>query len=114
VPVGEHPTKQTQHRSLAPAVRRTPALHRSHAFNEATNDGEEQIGRTDPDEESLQWAHGDFTLIPQDWHRNRLTDGVQLRFHRARIADGFGPDRFDFIGAAVCLVGVAVIMSAPR
>src|SRR3990170_808905 len=30
------------------------------------------------------------------------------------IADGFRPDRFDVIGAAVCLVGVAVIMYAPR
>ena len=30
------------------------------------------------------------------------------------IADGFRPDRFDLIGAAVCLVGVAVIMYAPR
>jgi small multidrug resistance family-3 protein len=30
------------------------------------------------------------------------------------IADGFRPDRFDLIGAAVCLVGVAVIMFAPR
>jgi len=30
------------------------------------------------------------------------------------VADGFRPDRFDVIGAAVCLVGVAVIMYAPR
>jgi small multidrug resistance family-3 protein len=30
------------------------------------------------------------------------------------IADGFRPDRFDLIGAAVCLVGVSVIMFAPR
>lgn len=28
--------------------------------------------------------------------------------------DGFRPDRWDVIGAAVCLVGVAVIMYAPR
>lgn len=28
--------------------------------------------------------------------------------------DGFRPDRFDVIGAAICLVGVAVIMYAPR
>jgi small multidrug resistance family-3 protein len=28
--------------------------------------------------------------------------------------DGFKPDRFDYIGAAICLVGVAVIMFAPR
>lgn len=30
------------------------------------------------------------------------------------VADGFRPDRFDLIGAAICLVGVGVIMFAPR
>jgi small multidrug resistance family-3 protein len=30
------------------------------------------------------------------------------------VADGFRPDRFDIIGAAACLAGVAVIMYAPR
>lgn len=30
------------------------------------------------------------------------------------IVDGFRPDRFDVIGAALCLLGVAVIMYAPR
>lgn len=30
------------------------------------------------------------------------------------VADGFRPDRFDVIGAIVCLVGVGVIMYAPR
>ena len=29
-------------------------------------------------------------------------------------ADGFRPDRYDVLGAAVCVVGVAVIMYAPR
>ena len=28
--------------------------------------------------------------------------------------DGFRPDRYDLLGAAICLVGVAVIMYAPR
>ena len=28
--------------------------------------------------------------------------------------DGFHPDRSDMVGAAICLVGVAVIMYAPR
>jgi small multidrug resistance family-3 protein len=28
--------------------------------------------------------------------------------------DGYRPDRFDVLGALVCLVGVAVIMYAPR
>ena len=30
------------------------------------------------------------------------------------VVDGFRPDRFDLIGAAVCLAGVALIMYAPR
>lgn len=30
------------------------------------------------------------------------------------IFDGFKPDRFDLTGAAICLVGVAVIMYWPR
>jgi small multidrug resistance family-3 protein len=30
------------------------------------------------------------------------------------VADGYRPDRFDLAGAAVCLVGVAIIMYAPR
>lgn len=28
--------------------------------------------------------------------------------------DGFRPDRYDLIGASICLIGVAVIMFAPR
>ena len=30
------------------------------------------------------------------------------------VVDGFQPDRWDVVGAAICLVGVAVIMYAPR
>jgi len=30
------------------------------------------------------------------------------------IIDGFRPDRWDLAGAAICLVGVAIIMYAPR
>ena len=30
------------------------------------------------------------------------------------VVDGFRPDRWDLIGACVCLAGVAVIMYAPR
>jgi small multidrug resistance family-3 protein len=30
------------------------------------------------------------------------------------VVDGFKPDRWDMWGAAICLVGVAVIMYAPR
>lgn len=30
------------------------------------------------------------------------------------VFDGFKPDRYDVIGALICLVGVAVIMYSPR
>jgi small multidrug resistance family-3 protein len=30
------------------------------------------------------------------------------------LVDGFRPDRLDYIGAALCLAGVAVIMYVPR
>lgn len=30
------------------------------------------------------------------------------------VFDGFRPDRFDLLGAGICLVGVAIIMYAPR
>lgn len=30
------------------------------------------------------------------------------------VMDGFRPDRYDLLGAAMCLAGVAVIMYAPR
>ncbi len=30
------------------------------------------------------------------------------------VMDGFRPDRYDVLGALICLIGVAVIMYAPR
>ena len=30
------------------------------------------------------------------------------------VFDGFSPDRYDLVGAGICLLGVAVIMYAPR
>ena len=30
------------------------------------------------------------------------------------VADGFEPDRYDVVGASICLAGVGVIMFAPR
>lgn len=32
----------------------------------------------------------------------------------AGVADGFRPDRYDLLGAALCLAGVVVIMYSPR
>jgi small multidrug resistance family-3 protein len=31
-----------------------------------------------------------------------------------RLVDGYRPDRFDLIGASICLLGVGVIMYVPR
>ena len=31
-----------------------------------------------------------------------------------RVVDGYRPDRFDVTGAALCIIGVAVIMYSPR
>jgi small multidrug resistance family-3 protein len=33
---------------------------------------------------------------------------------RGAAFDGFRPDRYDLIGAAICLAGIGVIMYAPR
>jgi small multidrug resistance family-3 protein len=30
------------------------------------------------------------------------------------LVDGYQPDRWDYLGSAICLIGVAVIMFAPR
>lgn len=30
------------------------------------------------------------------------------------VFDGFRPDRYDIIGAAICIIGIAVIMYVPR
>ena len=31
-----------------------------------------------------------------------------------RVVDGYRPDRYDLTGATICLIGVAIIMYAPR
>lgn len=35
-------------------------------------------------------------------------------WHGGMIFDGFRPDRWDDVGSVICLLGVAVIMFAPR
>jgi small multidrug resistance family-3 protein len=43
------------------------------------------------------------------WRRlRRRVTGVGM------VVDKFQPDHWDYIGAAICLIGVAVIMYAPR
>ena len=39
---------------------------------------------------------------------------VVLSLLWGRVVDGAQPDRYDLIGAGLCLLGVAVIMYAPR
>jgi drug/metabolite transporter superfamily protein YnfA len=46
-----------------------------------------------------------------------VRDGLRHRRVLERpliVFDGFRPDRYDLVGATICLVGVAVIMYAPR
>lgn len=39
---------------------------------------------------------------------------LQPDSHFGRILAAYAPDRWDVIGAVICLLGVAVIMYAPR
>ena len=39
---------------------------------------------------------------------------VPGRWRGACVVDKFAPDRWDIIGASICLLGVAVLMYAPR
>ncbi len=58
------------------------------------------------------------TLLP-DAHFGRILAAYGGVFVAGSLAwgmavDGFRPDRYDVAGALICLVGVAVIMYAPR
>ena len=64
-------------------------------------------------------AYGFVATLQPDAHFGRILaayGGVFVAGSLAwgMVADGFRPDRYDVIGALVCLVGVAVIMYAPR
>jgi small multidrug resistance family-3 protein len=64
-------------------------------------------------------AYGFVATLQDDPHFGRILaayGGVFVAGSLAWgvIADGFQPDHWDLIGAAVCLVGVGVIMFAPR
>ena len=64
-------------------------------------------------------AYGFVATLQDDAHFGRILaayGGIFVAGSLAWgiVADGFRPDRFDLIGAAVCLVGVGVIMFAPR
>ena len=64
-------------------------------------------------------AYGFVATLQPDAHFGRILaayGGVFVAGSLAwgMVADGFQPDRFDYLGAAVCLAGVGLIMYAPR
>lgn len=64
-------------------------------------------------------AYGFVAALQTDGDFGRILaayDGIFVAGSLAwgMIADGFRPDRYDLIGAAVCLAGVGVIMFGPR
>jgi small multidrug resistance family-3 protein len=63
--------------------------------------------------------YGFVATLQADPHFGRILAAYGGVFVAGSLAwgvavDGFRPDRFDIVGAAICLVGVAVIMYAPR
>lgn len=64
-------------------------------------------------------AYGFVATLQPDAHFGRILaayGGVFVAGSLAwgMVADGFRPDRYDVLGALVCLAGVVVIMYAPR
>lgn len=64
-------------------------------------------------------AYGFVATLQDDANFGRILAAYGGIFVAGSLAwgmalDGFKPDRFDYLGAAICLVGVAVIMWAPR
>ena len=63
--------------------------------------------------------YGFVATLQPDAHFGRILAGyggvfVAGSLARGMAVDGFRPDRYDVTGALVCLLGVAVIMYAPR
>ena len=64
-------------------------------------------------------AYGFVATLQPDAHFGRILAAYGGVFVAGSLAwgmvvDGFRPDRFDYLGAAVCLVGVGLIMYVPR
>jgi small multidrug resistance family-3 protein len=64
-------------------------------------------------------AYGFVATLQADPHFGRILAAYGGVFVAGSLAwgiaiDGFRPDRYDIIGAAICLLGVAVVMFAPR
>jgi small multidrug resistance family-3 protein len=63
--------------------------------------------------------YGCVTTFQPDPHFGRILAAYGGVFVAGSLAwgmlvDGFRPDRYDLLGASLCLTGVAVIMYAPR
>jgi small multidrug resistance family-3 protein len=64
-------------------------------------------------------AYGFVATLQHDNHFGRVLAAYGGIFVAGSLVwgmavDGFEPDRWDYLGSALCLVGVAVIMFAPR
>ncbi len=64
-------------------------------------------------------AYGFVATLQPDPHFGRILAAYGGIFVAGSLAwgilfDGFHPDRYDIIGALICLVGVGVIMYSPR
>lgn len=64
-------------------------------------------------------AYGFVATLQEEAHFGRILAAYGGVFVAGSLAwgmavDGFRPDRFDYVGAAICLLGVAVVMWAPR
>lgn len=64
-------------------------------------------------------TYGFVATLQPDAHFGRILAAYGGVFVAGSLAwgmvlDGFKPDRYDVIGAAICLLGVAVVMYAPR
>ena len=64
-------------------------------------------------------AYGFVATFQPDTHFGRVLAAYGGVFVAGSLAwgvvmDGYRPDRFDLLGALICLVGVGVIMYAPR
>jgi small multidrug resistance family-3 protein len=64
-------------------------------------------------------AYGFVATLQPDAHFGRILAAYGGVFVAGSLAwgmamDGFRPDRYDVLGSLVCLLGVAVIMYAPR
>ena len=80
------------------------------------------------EQRGLAWAgagvvalgmYGFVATLQPDAHFGRILAAYGGVFVAGSLAwgmalDGFRPDRYDLVGALICLLGVAVIMYAPR